>query len=123
MGVSENRGTLFWGPFHKDPPISGTTLGCPILGNSHIAAKHREGFIRETHVSESKAAGTLSLGVSGVGFSSLGLLACARRKKPTNFRLLTGTPSVFKGFKRQTGSNCQEGLRRAMLGSQRQLKS
>ena len=21
MGVSENRGTLFWGPYTKDPPI------------------------------------------------------------------------------------------------------
>ena len=24
MGVSENRGTLFWGPYNKDPTISGT---------------------------------------------------------------------------------------------------
>ena len=36
MGVSENRGTLFWGPYNKDPTISGTILGSPIFGNSHI---------------------------------------------------------------------------------------
>ena len=27
MGVSENRGTVLWGPFHKDPTIWGTILG------------------------------------------------------------------------------------------------
>ena len=36
MGVSENRGTLFWGPYNKDPTIEGTILGSPIVGNSHI---------------------------------------------------------------------------------------
>ena len=35
MGVSENRGTLFWGPSNKDPTIWGTMLGSPIFGNSH----------------------------------------------------------------------------------------
>ena len=34
-GVSENRGTLFWGPYNKDPTISGTRLGSPIFGNYH----------------------------------------------------------------------------------------
>ena len=29
------RGTLFWGPYHKDPTIQGTILGPPIFGNSH----------------------------------------------------------------------------------------
>ena len=32
MGVSENRGTLFWGPYNKDPSILGTILGPPIFG-------------------------------------------------------------------------------------------
>ena len=35
LGVSENRGTLFGGPYNKDPTISGTILGPPIFGNSH----------------------------------------------------------------------------------------
>ena len=34
MGVSENRGTLFWGSYNKDPTISGTISGSPIFGNS-----------------------------------------------------------------------------------------
>ena len=29
-------GTLFWGPYHKDPTIWGAILGSPIFGNSHI---------------------------------------------------------------------------------------
>ena len=29
------RGTLFWGPYNKDPTIWGTILGPPIFGNSH----------------------------------------------------------------------------------------
>ena len=29
-------GTLFWGPYDKDPTIQGTILGSPIFGNSHI---------------------------------------------------------------------------------------
>ena len=29
------EGTLFWGPYNKDPTISGTILGSPIFGNSH----------------------------------------------------------------------------------------
>ncbi|CAE7812270.1 unnamed protein product [Symbiodinium sp. CCMP2592] len=37
LGVSENRGTLFWGPYNKDPTIQGTILGSPIFGNSHLA--------------------------------------------------------------------------------------
>ena len=36
MGVSEIRGTLFWGPYNKDTTIYGTTLGSPIFGNSYI---------------------------------------------------------------------------------------
>ena len=32
MGASENRGTLFGGPYNKDPTIWGTILGSPILG-------------------------------------------------------------------------------------------
>ena len=34
-GVSENRGTLFGGPYNKDPTIWGTILGSPIFGNPH----------------------------------------------------------------------------------------
>ena len=34
MGVSENEGTLFWGPYNKDPSIWGTRLGSPVFGNS-----------------------------------------------------------------------------------------
>ena len=30
------RGTLFWGPYNKDPTIRGTFLGSPIFGNSHL---------------------------------------------------------------------------------------
>ena len=37
MGVSENQGTLFWGPYNKDPTIWGTILGSPIFGNPQIA--------------------------------------------------------------------------------------
>ena len=37
MGVSANyRGTLFWGPYNKDPTILSIILGSPIFGNSHI---------------------------------------------------------------------------------------
>ena len=35
---SKIRGTLFWGPYNKDPTNQGTTiLGTPIFGNSHLA--------------------------------------------------------------------------------------
>ena len=36
MGVSENKGYLFWGPYNKNPTIYGTILRSPIFGNSHI---------------------------------------------------------------------------------------
>ena len=36
MGVSEIRGTLFWGPYNKAPTIQGTILGFPIFGNFHF---------------------------------------------------------------------------------------
>ena len=29
MGVSENRGTLFWGPYNKDPTIEGFYISVP----------------------------------------------------------------------------------------------
>ena len=29
------RGTLFWGPYYKDPTLQGTILGYPIFGNSY----------------------------------------------------------------------------------------
>ena len=32
------RGTLFWGPYNKDPTIQGTILGSPFFGNPHIVA-------------------------------------------------------------------------------------
>ena len=30
------RGTLFWGPYNKDPTVWGTILGSPIFGNAQI---------------------------------------------------------------------------------------
>ena len=33
----KTRGTLFWGPYNKDPTIWGTILGSPTFGNSHIS--------------------------------------------------------------------------------------
>ena len=39
LGVSEIRGTVFWGPYNKDPTIQGTILGSPIFGNSHLAVQ------------------------------------------------------------------------------------
>ena len=30
------RGTLFWGPYNKDPTVSGAILRSPISGNSQI---------------------------------------------------------------------------------------
>ena len=50
MGVSEIRGTFFWGPYNKDPTIWGAILGSPIFGNSYIslrklsAKRNLEGF-------------------------------------------------------------------------------
>ena len=43
MGVSENGGTLFGGPYNKDPTI----FGSPILGNSHIRDPNKDpqGFL------------------------------------------------------------------------------
>ena len=36
MGVTENRGSLFGGPYNKDPTIYGSIFGPPIFGNSHM---------------------------------------------------------------------------------------
>ena len=36
VGLSENSGTLFWGPYNKDPTVQGTGLGSPIFGNPNI---------------------------------------------------------------------------------------
>ena len=36
-GFPKIGGTLFWGPYNKDPTIEGTILGSPIFGNSHFA--------------------------------------------------------------------------------------
>ena len=33
------RGTLFWGPYNKDPTIWGAMLGSPIFGNPHMRLK------------------------------------------------------------------------------------
>ena len=32
------RGTVFWGPYNKDPTIKGTIFGSPIFGNSQVSA-------------------------------------------------------------------------------------
>ena len=37
LGVSENGGTLFSGPYNQDPTIKGTILGSPIFGISQLA--------------------------------------------------------------------------------------
>ena len=34
---ARKRGTLFWGPYNKDPTIQDAILGSPIFGNSHTA--------------------------------------------------------------------------------------
>ena len=39
MEFPKIRGALFWGPYNKDPTISGTILGSPIFGNSHIGLR------------------------------------------------------------------------------------
>ena len=36
LGVSENWGTLFWGPYNKDLAIK---VGSLIFGNSHVCSK------------------------------------------------------------------------------------
>ena len=41
MGLSENSGTLFWGPYNEDPTIWGTILGSPIFGNPHMETNSR----------------------------------------------------------------------------------
>ena len=52
MGVSEIMGTLFWGPYNKDPTIQGTISGSPIIfGNSHIGCRPVEGFPQEVQTS------------------------------------------------------------------------
>ena len=33
------RGTLFWGPYNKNPTTWATKLGSPIFGNSHVVSK------------------------------------------------------------------------------------
>ena len=43
MGLSENYGTLFWGPCRKDPAIWGTILGSPIVGNPYIVGSVHPG--------------------------------------------------------------------------------
>ena len=32
----KNRGTLFWGPYNRDPTIYRTIFGSPIFGNSQV---------------------------------------------------------------------------------------
>ena len=43
MGLSENWGTLFGGPYNKDPTIEGTILGSPIIGNPHMLDSGNQG--------------------------------------------------------------------------------
>ena len=35
------RGTLFWGPYNKEPTFIGTKLGSLIFGNSHLDSRSR----------------------------------------------------------------------------------
>ena len=44
MGGSDNKGYLIWGPYNKDPTISGTISGSPIFGNPHMAWVFRIGL-------------------------------------------------------------------------------
>ena len=39
------RGTLFWGPYNKDPTI----LGSPIFGNSHYVSGDNLAFVFSGH--------------------------------------------------------------------------
>ena len=39
MGVSESWGTLFRGPYNKDPTIWATIVGFPIFGKSHVGSE------------------------------------------------------------------------------------
>ena len=49
MGVSHNKGTIFWGPQIKDPTIWGTILGSPIFGNPQIGNPCRQKGLECTH--------------------------------------------------------------------------
>ena len=40
-GFPKIRGTLFWGPYNKDPTIQGIRLGSPIFGSSQICDVQR----------------------------------------------------------------------------------
>ena len=44
------KGTLFWDPY-KDPTISGTILGSPIFGNSHIGLENEPILTHALHFS------------------------------------------------------------------------
>ena len=35
-----SAGTLFWGPYNKDPTIQGTILGPPIFGNDRSLKRY-----------------------------------------------------------------------------------
>ena len=70
-------GTLFWGPYNKDPTIQGTILGSPtIFGNSHIGCRPVEGFPQEVQTSSPRILNESS-GVAQTGQELL--------KKPENF--------------------------------------
>ena len=42
-GFPKTRGTLFWGPYNKDPTIWCTILGSPIFGNPHVRLRKATG--------------------------------------------------------------------------------
>ena len=83
MGDSENQGSLFWGPYNKDPSILGTISGSPIFGNSHIvecAFLQWEVFpitipttLRVSGFRLGLSFGFQSLGFRGLGFRVQGL--------------------------------------------------
>ena len=51
VGVSHNKGTLNWGPYHKDPTIWGTIFGTPIFGSPQVAPKAADSGKRDAGAS------------------------------------------------------------------------
>ena len=70
LGVSENKGTLFWGPYNKDPTIWGTILGSPVFGKSHLQSRSAGRLIQRAEFGRSA---TLGLGFRKLRSRGLGV--------------------------------------------------